>query len=339
MGKRICKLLLLVSLILPAMLFSQAKTGTAGMTFLEMDISARANAMGGSFIGLANDASALYYNPAGIINLDYMDVIVSHNMYLAETSYTYAGVVIPLKGMSAALGLQGSFWSSGDMDETTPLLSQATGRTFTAEDMMLGVTYAQMLTPNFFVGGTLKLLTEKLADERVITGAGDVGTYFDTKWKSLIFGMSIRHFGGNFEFIKEESPLPMTFVFGIKVAPLDDGVNKLNVLLEAAHPSDNNEYVTIGLEYGFEDMFFLRAGRKIDEDEYWFMKEDHTDFDNNDDVNNSEVDFENDGFNWAGTSLGLGFKLKSAGISFDYSWSNYGDLDVTHMLTLGYQLR
>jgi len=339
MEKRMCNLLLLVSLMLPGLLFSQAKTGTAGLTFLEMDISARANGMAGAFIGIADDASALYYNPAGIINIDHVDMVVTHNLYLAETSYSYAGLVVPLKSMNAAFGVQASFFTTGDMDETTPYYPGGTDRTFTADDLMVGVSYAQMLTPQFYVGGTLKFLTEKLANERVFTAAFDVGTYYDTRWKSLVFGMSIRHFGGNVTYFDEETPLPMTFLFGAKISPLDDGVNKLNVLLEAAHPSDNNEYLLLGLEYSFEDMFFIRAGRKIDEDENWLFKEDHNEFAINDDETSSEVDYKEEGFNLRGTTLGLGFYLKNAGLRIDYSWQHYGDLSITHMITLGYQLR
>lgn len=339
MGKKLFEILLLVSFILPGMLYSQAKTGTTSLNFLKMDVSARANAMAGAFIGISDDASCLYYNPAGMINMENMEIIASHNLYAAETGYSYGGIVVPMKAQNAAFGIQASYFNSGDIDERTPLHPQGTGRTFAATDLMVGVSYAQMLTPKFFVGGTLKFLTESLADETVYTAAGDVGTYYDTGWKSLIFGMSIRNFGGNVKFIKEDNPLPMTFLFGINYAPLDDGINKINFLMEAAHPSDNNEYVLLGLEYSFEKTFFIRAGRKLDEEENWIMQVDRTDFANDDDEAGTEVDFKDDGINWTGTTLGLGFNLQKAGLKVDYAWENLGSLGVTHMVTFGYELR
>ena len=65
------KLLFLVIMTAGFLMFAlaQDKAGTAGMTFLKMDVTARANSLGGSFIGLSDDASCLYYNPAGMMNL------------------------------------------------------------------------------------------------------------------------------------------------------------------------------------------------------------------------------------------------------------------------------
>ena len=335
MKNKILSLIVLVSVLIPTLVFSQAKTGTTAMTFLKIDVSARANALGGSFIGLADDASSLYYNPAGMILLDKMDIILSYNQYLADVKSGYFGVAYPLKELNAAFGVQGSFLTTGEMNETTPEHPLGTGRTFQASDFMFGVSYAQMLTPKFFVGGTVKFLQENLADLSVISFAGDVGTYYNTKWKSLIFGMSIRNFGGNITFIKEESPLPMTFTFGMKMTPLDDGVNKINTLLEAGHPSDNYEFVLFGIEYSFEEMFFLRAGRRFDEGENWIMKSDFTLPEN---ANGEEVVYENSGFNPSGTTLGVGFQLKSMGMKIDYSWEHFGDLGVTHMVTFGFSL-
>jgi len=336
MKNKILTLIVLVSVMIPTLLFSQAKTGTTAMTFLKIDVSARANALGGAYIGLADDASSLYYNPAGMILLDKMDIILSYNQYLADVKAGFFGVVYPLKELNAAFGVQGSFLTTGEMDVTTPENPLGTpGHTFQASDFMFGVSYAQMLTTKFFVGGTVKFLKEDLADMNVISFAGDVGTYYNTKWKSLIFGMSIRNFGGNVTYIKEESPLPMTFTFGMKMTPLDDGVNKVHTLLEAGHPNDNYEYMILGVEYSFEEMFFLRIGRRIDEGENWLTKSSFTLPEN---ANGTEVVYENSGFNPAGTTLGLGFQMKSLGMKIDYSWEHFGDLGVTHMVTFGFSL-
>lgn len=342
MLSKLKQILVLLAVLLPGMVFSQNKTGTAGLTALKLDVSARANALGGSFIGLADDASALYYNPAGMVNLNGISTIATHNLYLAETQFSYLGVVFPLKSMSAAFGIQTSYFSSGDMVETTPAHSgpDGTGRTFGAYDLMIGASYAQMLTQKFSVGGTLKFISEGLADEKVYTVAGDVGTYYNTNWKSLVFGMSIRNFGGTVKFINEETDLPMQFVFGIAVTPIDDGENKLNVLCEAGHPADNGEYVLIGAEYAFSNMFFLRVGRKIDGKENWFTtSEMNKDVNFEQDADGSAVNFTDDGFNWNGTSLGVGFKMESLGLAIDYSWESYGYLKEAHMITLGYTLK
>lgn len=344
MNRKFSSLIILALMLLPSFLYSQNKTGTAGMTFLKLDVSARANAMGGAFIGLSDDASTLFYNPAGLTNLKTQDFILTHNTYLADIQFTYMGYVYPLNEYSA-FGVQASYLTTGDMDETGFIENQYfgvnSGRTFSCYDMMIGASYATKLTEKFFVGGTLKFVSEGLANEQEWTIAGDVATYYDTKWKSLIFGMSIRNFGGNLEYLKEETPLPMTFIFGVGFTPIDDGVNKLHVLVEAGHPSDNGEFMILGLEYGFSDMFFLRLGRRLDGTENWFTTSEinqYADFDPS--VGTGEtIDKPEDEINWAGSTVGLGFKYDEMGIKVDYAFESYGYLGTTHMITLGYSLK
>jgi hypothetical protein len=335
------KLLILTALIagLLSAVFAQDKAGTAGMTFLKLDVTARATALGGSFIGLSDDASCLYYNPAGMMKLKNIEAVLSHNMYVADIQYTFAGFTYPLPMLNASAGIQIAHLGTGDMDETTPLYPAGTGRTFGASDTYVGLSYAQMLTPKFFVGGTLKFIQENLADKSVFVVSGDVGTYYDTGWESLVFGMSIRNFGANFEYIKEDTPLPMLFVFGASWTAMNDGINKTVLLFEAAHPSDNAEYVTLGCEYSYNDMFFARIGRKIDNDEYWLMKDDGLKFPENENPEDPELNYENSGLNWMGTTLGLGFKMNTMGLKVDYAWKHLGDLGVSHWITFGYELK
>jgi hypothetical protein len=335
------RILILIALMagMFSVITAQDKAGTTGMTFLKMDVSARATALGGAFIGIADDASSMYYNPAGMMNIKNMEVIASHNMYLADIQYTFAGMTMPLPNLNGAAGVQFGYLTTGEIDETTPLYPTGTGRTFSASDMFLGLSYAQMLTTKFSVGGSLKMVTEKLADKSVTVGLGDVGTYYDTGWESLVFGMSIRNFGGNFTYIKEDTPLPMLFVFGASWTPVKDDVNKLVVLFEAAHPSDNAEYVILAAEYSYNDMFFARIGRKIDNDEYWLFKDDGVKFADNADISDDELKYDESGFNLMGTGLGLGFKMSDLGIKFDYAWKHMGYIGMMHMITFGYEIR
>ncbi len=334
--KRLTVLIILAGLM---SVFAQDKAGTAGMTFLKLDVTARGTALGGAFIGLSDDASTLYYNPAGLVNLNNIEMIASHNFYAADIQYSFAGAVYPLPAMNAAAGLQFGYLTTGEMDETTPSHPTGTGRTFSASDMFIGASYAQRLTTKFSVGGTLKFIVESLAGETVYVGSGDIGTYYDTEWQSLIFGMSIRNFGTNYSYIREDTPLPMLFVFGASWTPVDDGVNKLVTLFEAAHPSDNAEYITLGLEYSYNDMFFARFGRRIDNDEYWLLKSSNVDFPDSANPEDPELKYTESGINMMGTGLGLGFKMNDLGIKLDYAWKHMGYLGMTHMITFGYELR
>ena len=76
------KILLLIALLFPLLCntgFSQVtKTGTTAAKFLSVGIGARANAMGSAFTSVANDASALYWNPAGTADLSKYEAMFTY---------------------------------------------------------------------------------------------------------------------------------------------------------------------------------------------------------------------------------------------------------------------
>ena len=49
--------------------FSQDKVGTSAAPFLGINIGGAATAMGGAYVSMASDASALYWNPGAISRL------------------------------------------------------------------------------------------------------------------------------------------------------------------------------------------------------------------------------------------------------------------------------
>ena len=51
-----------------------SKVGTTAASFLEIGIGSRAIAMGGAFVAVANDATALYWNPGGLSRLPSKEV-------------------------------------------------------------------------------------------------------------------------------------------------------------------------------------------------------------------------------------------------------------------------
>ena len=84
----------LVPLIL--LLASNAYTkGEAGAQFLKIGAGARACAMGEAFTGIADDPSAIYWNPAGLTQMNSAQIIAMQNFYLLDMSYQYLGMVLP----------------------------------------------------------------------------------------------------------------------------------------------------------------------------------------------------------------------------------------------------
>ena len=84
MSRSILKLLIMVSLI-----FAQNNVATTSAAFLEIGPGARSLGMGSAYVSVANDASSLYWNPAGIVNVSRPEVQSFYTPWLVETQYYY----------------------------------------------------------------------------------------------------------------------------------------------------------------------------------------------------------------------------------------------------------
>jgi hypothetical protein len=77
--------------------------------FLKIQVGARALGMGGAFTAVSDDATAPYWNPAGMVYLPYREVIPQHQEKFGSlANHDYLGAVFPLggpKGRNAALGV------------------------------------------------------------------------------------------------------------------------------------------------------------------------------------------------------------------------------------------
>jgi len=73
-----------------------SNVGTNAAAFLEIGVGARAMAMGGSYVAVANDPTALYYNPAGIVWIENIQIELMHNKWLVDTNYEFFGLTMPL---------------------------------------------------------------------------------------------------------------------------------------------------------------------------------------------------------------------------------------------------
>jgi hypothetical protein len=94
------------------------KTGTTSSKFLSIGIGPRANAMGGAFTSIANDAEALYWNPAGIAAIYQNQALFTYTKLFADIHLNYFGLVIPV-GEIGNFGISVTALSVGDMEITT----------------------------------------------------------------------------------------------------------------------------------------------------------------------------------------------------------------------------
>jgi hypothetical protein len=316
---------------------SISKTGTTVAQFLKIDVSARSVGMGGSFIAVSNDASAIYINPAGLARVNGYQAMFTHTEWIAGTQYDFGAVSLNLGGMGA-LGLMVSSFNSGDMAVRTIEDPEGTGEIFDTQDLLVGVSYSRNLTDNFSIGFTGKYIYQRLWHSTASTMAVDVGALFDTPFWGIKLGASIQNFGPkmkldgrdikfamdpdsrntgnvgvvNAQYEMQEYSLPLFFQVGLSKTLEFGALNKLTIAADAITPNDNYEAVNSGFEYGWNDLLFLRGGYAS-----LFQKD-------------SEQ----------GMTAGFGLNLRLQGtmkIQIDYAYADFGRLENTQRFSIIFQ--
>lgn len=304
-------------MLAPSSSWAQAKVGTTGAQFLELGVSARAMGMGEAFTAISNDVSAVYYNPAGLTSLLGREVMVTYIDMPADVQYGFAAYGMPLESIGGVLGIGVYALTSGEMIETTyergveygsTIGVAGTGRTFAWNDFALSVGYGRYLTDRFSIGFTLRYIGEFTHDYSASSWSADVGTSYDTGYRGFKLAMAITNFGPDLEFIEQAAPLPINFKFGGTINIVETADHIVTMAAEGAHPSDNLEKYTSGLEYSFKERFILRVGRRFN--------------------------YDVDGFT-AGGGLRLPYGEDGL-LSVDYAYQDFGILTEVHRFTLGF---
>jgi long-subunit fatty acid transport protein len=263
-----------------------SKKGTTAATFLSISQGARATAMGSAFVAVADDWSALYWNPAGIASLG-NGVMFDHTSWFADIGYNYIAGSMSL-GSIGTLGMSLTSSSVSDMRVTTINLPDGTGEVFNVSQVAASVAYAIRLTDNFAIGFNPKFVYERIWKMSSNAFALDIGVKYTTPFDGIVLGMSIANFGGKMhmtgqsaivlydsdplntgnnghipaEISTNEWSLPLTFRVGLAYRPSLGDQHQLTLAVDALHPSDDYESVNVGAEYSFDGFVAIRGGYK-----------------------------------------------------------------------------
>ena len=237
------------------------KVGSSAFKFLNIQTDAHGAALGG-LAAQASGANALFWNPAGIAGSEGMGVSAGMTQWLVETQVMNAGFVMPMMGGTIGLSVvsvnYGEIMKSG-WAGTTEFVFEPNQGSFTPTDMSLQASYGKSLSDKFSLGGTAKMISQKIDNVSIAGLAFDIGTQFNTGYRGISMGAVISNFGPDVDSQApddasyEEFPgmsLPMTFSFGV-VGEAIPGLNAgLNVLKQADMAQEfifNGEYSVAGL--------------------------------------------------------------------------------------------
>lgn len=285
------------------------KVGTIGGQFLKIGVGARATAMGGAFVSVANDASTIYWNPAGVARIQKNVVSLNHTAWLADLSLTQAAYVFHVGYFPGTFAINARSLYMASQPVRTVFRPEGEGKNFDNGDIAFGATYARSLTDKFSVGISANYLQSTLATYSSSAYVFDFGTLYDTGYRSLKIGMSIQNLGSDMKFIQDTVKMPTVFRVGMSMNLYEDANNRILSAAEFSHPPDNNERANWGIEYGFKEFFFARAG-------YLFR-----------------YDLER-------YSAGVGFKIPSSlnsEATVDYSYTGMTDLGGVHRISIDFR--
>lgn len=283
---------------------SATNESQAAAIFLLIEPGAKQAGMGEAYTAVSDDASAGYYNPAGLAfqgtekkNMQFM-----HTNWLPKLAddmyYEYLGFSQHAEGWgNFAFNLV--YFNMGEQAMTNSTSSEIIGK-FTSFELMASGSYGATMTENLSLGLTLKAIYSKLSDagQEAEKGKGigtsfalDFGAMYKTPVKGLTLAAAVHNIGPKISYIdvSQADPLPLNFVLGFAYTPVESEFNRLRfvadiykplvmrnaspveALLRGWYDEDSKEEFEqidfkLGTEYVYNNFMALRAGYTYDKD-------------------------------------------------------------------------
>jgi len=204
--------MLLLTIYFLLLTFAFAQDGGTPGAFLNYGMSPRTTALGKAFTGLADDAEAIYYNPAGLAQL-YSHNIKSSYLDLYGHQLGFLGYALPTRRYGTfgvniihlrAKGIEGR-------DENMIYF----GDFYFAQSCVL-ISYAYQPARPISLGMNLKFSDTKIAQYNAVGMGGDAGLFLFPR-RDYTFGIAVQNLlGPKLTFTQggETDEYPITFRFG-----------------------------------------------------------------------------------------------------------------------------
>lgn len=268
---------------------AQAQTEIAkyGGEFMATGFGGRALAMGGASVAVANDVTAVYWNPAGLMGVTYPEIGLMHEQRFGGLlSYNYGGVAWPF-GPRYTLALSITRMGVDDIPDTRNALIDLNGngqidpnerldpnkvKSFSSADWVAYLTYAFRGSSKFSMGVNLKIINRDLLDASAMGVGFDIGALYRPT-NELSFGATVQDVTttlmawntGRNELVSPTLKLGAGYALSALGGTITPAVD-FDIMFENRRFAStfNVGAVSVnpraGLEYRFQNIFSLRGG-------------------------------------------------------------------------------
>jgi hypothetical protein len=265
------------------LLLAQASiAATASVIWLDITPGARANGMGESFTAVANDASASYWNPAGLafVSEQKREITLQHSQWLQQLAddmyFEFLGYAQYIEGWGG-VGGNITFMSMGEQQEIEEGSTEPIG-SFYSYGICADAAFGTEVAPGLAVGLGLKFIYDHLYymdNGKGSSFAADLGVLYkipEQSFGNISVGATLTNLGPNMSYggNSENNPLPRKLKLGVAYVPFEDELTSLLVsadytkLLVGVEDGISEEIKEnkwgAGAEFWYYNLLALRAG-------------------------------------------------------------------------------
>jgi len=255
---------------------------TTSVIWLDITPGARANGIGESFTAVADDATASYWNPAGLAFQEEgtREITLQHSQWLPQLAddlyYEFLGYAQHLEGWGG-VGGNITFMSMGEQQEIEAGSTEPIG-TFYTYGISADAAFGTEVAPGLAVGLGLKFIYDHLYYKENGKGssfAADLGVLYhapEQSFGNISLGATVSNLGPNMSYggNSENNPLPRKLKLGVAYVPFEDELTSLliaadytKLLVEIddgiSEEVKDNKWGT-GAEFWYYNLLALRAG-------------------------------------------------------------------------------
>ncbi|HCK98835.1 MAG TPA: hypothetical protein DHW42_01830 [Candidatus Marinimicrobia bacterium] len=260
-----------------------SRVGTPSGVQVQVPVGARALGMGGADLSTVKSIEALYWNPAGLGNMEgQAAALFTTQNIIADINVSYFALGFNA-GNVGVIGVSLKSFSFGDIPITTVDNMDGTGGTYSPTFATAGMTYSRHLTDRVSVGVTGKLIYESVPRASASSFAFDMGIQYNNLLHvdGLSLGAVIKNIGADMEYKgsallekavdKDETyesyryrpvssdQIPSTLEMGLSYL-MNIGAGNLLICGQFQNNNFEQDQIKAGAELGLMDLFYLRGG-------------------------------------------------------------------------------